>query len=102
MFFVCLVNGWNVGPDWLIVLQYFATLYVLFLMPYAFRKTRICPLEVMLSTGVLRWSRAFRLMYKKRALQMMRLYYPAALLIVVKVGLLLFFFVRWVLERFFH
>jgi hypothetical protein len=54
------------------------------LWTYAFRKTGICPAELMRRTSVLSWPRVFRIMYKERASRMMTLYFSAAGLVFVK------------------
>lgn len=69
-------------------LQEFAQFYIIILCSYSFKITRICPLEIMGRTKVWDWPRAFRLMYKKRAVQMMALYFAGAVVVLVKVGII--------------
>lgn len=100
MFFVCLVAGWNVGGVWFILVGECMTLYLVFLMPYAYRKTRICSVEVMLSARLFRWPQVFRRMYKARARQMRWLYFPAAGMVVAKVIIFVVFGIRWIAHVF--
>lgn len=95
--FVCvsLLNGFYVGAVTMILVQQVACIYITISIPYAFRKTRICPLEIMCRTPVWRWSRAFRLMYRNEAPRMMRIYFTAAVVVVAKVSYLLWMGVKW-------
>ena len=81
---VCILNGFYVGGWAEILVQEMASIFVIILVPYAFRKTRICPLEIMFRSSIWRWPRVFRLMYKKLAVRMMILYFTGAVLIVGK------------------
>lgn len=62
------------------VLDLFIRMYYPWLVVYAFRKTRICPLVIMRRTRLLNWPRAFRLMYGPLAGRMMVLYFSGVIL----------------------
>lgn len=66
-----------------------------FLVRYSWRKTKICPLEIMARIGVLAWPRAFRLMYKQDAMRMQLLYLGSAILVLVKTLYLLYLLAAW-------
>lgn len=62
---LCVVLNLYVGKGWSLMMCYGVAWYGVFLTPYAWKKTKICPLEIMMRCSILRWPRAFRLMYKE-------------------------------------
>lgn len=100
MFLVILSAGFCVGKSWLAFSEEILTIYMVLLIPYAYRKTRVCPLEIMAGVSVLRWPSGFRRMYRQRAIVMMWLYFSGVGIVLFKWCLLLFFFCRWVIRVF--
>lgn len=72
------------GNAWCYLGQLCLTAYYIFLIGYSYRKTRICPLEIIAGTAIGGWPRTFRRMYKERALKMQLLYFALMILIVLK------------------
>lgn len=62
---------------------------------YAWRKTRICPVEIMARTPVCSWPCVFRRMYKGRATEMQIIYFTMAVLMVLKALYLLSSLLTW-------
>ena len=71
------------------LVQYMMQLYLLSIFGYAWKVTHICPLEIMGRTRLWKWPRAFQLMYKQRAVQMMLLYFTGALVVCIKLGIVI-------------
>jgi hypothetical protein len=94
-FGVSLVMWFYVGGQSWRIAELLVTLVVTLAFPYAFTKTRICPLEIMVGVPVPRWPKAFRLMYKRRAFEMMCIYFGCAALVILRAAALLFLGVQW-------
>lgn len=95
-----LVMSLPFGKGYHLVISWVAHLYFLLLLPYAYNKTKVCPLEVMTATSFGRWPRTFRLMYKGYATRMMVLYFSCAGLVVVKAILILWVAGSWLASIF--
>ena len=98
MALVVFTAGFCVGNRSLAVVEECLTAYVILLMPYAYRKTRICPLELMAGVSVWDWPKAFRRMYQEKAVRIMWLYFPCVVIVIGKVVLLLFLTVHWAMN----
>ncbi len=70
--------------------------YYCAIVGYAYRKTRICPAEIMIRVPILRWSRTFTLMYKEWAIRMQLIYFSFGVLVVVKGAYLLLLLAHWI------
>lgn len=90
---IYILCGWGAWTGWAEVVNLVFVTYCMWLMGYAFKKTRKCPLQVMASCRVLSWPRAFRMVYREQATRMMLLYFSCAGLLVAKALLLLSIFV---------
>jgi hypothetical protein len=73
-------------------------IYYCFLVFYSFRKTRICPLEIMRRTRLLRWPRAFRLMYGDLATRMMILYFSGAIMVAIRSVYVVGMLGKWIVQ----
>jgi hypothetical protein len=97
-FIISYVAGYPVfSRGWALLLDYVFILFWLFLVSYAWRKTKICPAEIMSRIAFLQWPRAFRLMYKQKAARMIGLYFTCAGVVVLKGLILLVKLVHWII-----
>src|SRR3954463_6981430 len=91
-----LVMNWHLFNWQRMIFRFTGLAYYVFLIGYSYRRTMICPLEIMAGTCVYRWPRAFRRMYKGLAGRMMILYFSCAAIVIVKTVVLLGYFGRWI------
>jgi hypothetical protein len=89
---------WYAGSRYVLLPQFAASFYFFCVMGYAFRKTGICPLEIMVCTSINRWPRAFGRMYGGKAVKMMWIYFSFGALVIAKAILLLVFGIGWVVH----
>lgn len=87
----------HIGHGWAFCVSVAITWYYAGVMQFAWRKTRICPVEIMGRVSILSWPRAFRLMYKEWATKMMLLYYPLIFLTIMKLIYLISHLIAWLL-----
>lgn len=73
-----------VGKGWPYYCSLLVPWYFVFFVGYAYRKTGICPMEIMVRSPVWRWHRAFTLMYKELAVRMELIYFMGVLLVGLK------------------